>query len=548
MRTALMLLSLLAPAAQAADVPPPAELPAQRVEAGRRIYLEGVLPSGAPLRARREGGAIVSGTDAACVQCHRRTGLGSYEGSQIVPPVIGQALFARFRKPGDRAPRRTAGMKFIDFDYRARPPYDEGTLARALREGVSSSGYVFKYLMPRYELDDEAMAALVAYLRTLAVKPSPGVAPPGLHFATVVAPGVDPTRRKLFLDTLNACFDERNPRIRAAGHDHAASGGRWQLHLWQLEGDPATWNAQLEARYAAQPVFALLSGLGGDHWEPVHGFCADRRLPCLFPNVDVPGGGEDAYNFYLSRGVFLDGGVLARHLADEAAGSGLRRVVQVAGPGRAEALSAQTLRQALEGSPLAVEERPLPAAGESQPPAHGYEDLGAGDVLVLWLRPPELAAFAARLGTPPAGARVFVSRRLLDTDSPPLAPAWREALRMVYPYDAPGRWALRAEFNLKPWLGKHKLPAGDERLQGSVVTACAVLSEALGRTQGLPMRDYLVETIEYLGEASNAPATAPYPRFTLGPTQRAGSKGAYIVRLGGPGSAELLPESDWIVP
>ena len=46
------------------------------IEAGRRIYIEGVLPSGEPLLARREGGVTLAGTQAACGNCHRRSGMG----------------------------------------------------------------------------------------------------------------------------------------------------------------------------------------------------------------------------------------------------------------------------------------------------------------------------------------------------------------------------------------------------------------------------------------------------------------------------------------
>ena len=41
---------------------------------------------------------------------------------------------------------------------------------------------------------------------------------------------------------------------------------------------------------------------------------------------------------------------------------------------------------------------------------------------------------------------------------------------------------------------------------------------------------------------------APFPRFSLGPGQRYGSKGAYIVRFGGPGETRIVRDSDWIVP
>ncbi len=429
--------------------------------------MEGVLPSGAPVSARREGGTVVSGAEAACVLCHRRTGLGSYEGSVIVPPVIGQALFGKFRKAGDRAPRRTAGMKYLDFDFHTRPPYDEESLARALRSGVSTSGYAFRYLMPRYELDEAAMRSLIAYLRTLNASPSPGVEPPYVHFASVVAPGTEGPRRKIFLDTLRTCFDERSPTIRGTGSEHGHDNERAALETARLgvakairvRGRRSSNRGMRRGRcLPCCRVSARISGSRCTNSAPA------QAIPCLFPNTDVPGGGEDFYNFYLSRGVILDAQVLGRYLIDEAGRLGIRRVVQVAGPGRAEAVSATTLREALAPSSLVLEDRPIPGpAGNSEQPArHGFEDLGASDALVLWLREPDLAAFAARLKAPPGGGSVFVSGRLVEPERVPLKEEWRAAARLIYPYDPPGRWALRSGFNLEP-VAEQAQAAGDGR-------------------------------------------------------------------------------------
>jgi len=41
--------------------------------AGESIYRQGILPSGQPLTARREPDLPVSGIDAACTNCHRRS-------------------------------------------------------------------------------------------------------------------------------------------------------------------------------------------------------------------------------------------------------------------------------------------------------------------------------------------------------------------------------------------------------------------------------------------------------------------------------------------
>jgi len=57
------------------------------VEVGEAIYLRGVLASGAPLEGTQSRvGVHLRGADAACVNCHQRSGLGSHEGGSLIPP------------------------------------------------------------------------------------------------------------------------------------------------------------------------------------------------------------------------------------------------------------------------------------------------------------------------------------------------------------------------------------------------------------------------------------------------------------------------------
>jgi cytochrome c553 len=64
------------------------------VDIGESIYRRGELASGAPLLgARRAGSPGIVGADAACINCHRRSGLGSREGTLTIPPLTGEYLF-----------------------------------------------------------------------------------------------------------------------------------------------------------------------------------------------------------------------------------------------------------------------------------------------------------------------------------------------------------------------------------------------------------------------------------------------------------------------
>src|SRR5262249_5769677 len=147
----------------------------------------------------------VKGSDAACISCHRRSGLGVTEGRITIPPIAGPYLFA---------PRGVSleqlGIPLVDTARISHEPYSDAGLARAIREGVDANGRPLNYLMPRYGLDDASMADLIAYLKGLKLSPAPGVTPAVLHFATIVTPDADPVKRDGMLAVMQQYFVDKN--------------------------------------------------------------------------------------------------------------------------------------------------------------------------------------------------------------------------------------------------------------------------------------------------------------------------------------------------
>lgn len=510
---------------------------ADAVETGRRIYREGVLAGGDRLTATRAGGGRVSGPAAACIQCHRRSGFGQSEASVVVPPVTGPALFEN-KRLDEVKPRRSRMVTFEDHGHRTRPPYDAAALVRAIREGVSAAGKPLHPLMPRYEIGDADAGALVAFLRSLSSTPSPGLDGEGLHFATVVAPGQPPARREGMLGVLQACFADYHPPGKQITP--------WRLHVWELSGAQATWKAQLEERLASRPVFALVSGLGGGAWKPVHDFCESERLPCLFPNVDVPGSTtESDYNFYFSRGVLLEADVAAEVFRRQHGSAGLRRLVQIVSADQAGIAAAELMRSRIAAAYPLVEQVTikLDAAAAWQ---RQLEQVRAGDALALWLRGDALRDLAG--SSPPPASLILASGSLGGGERTPLPRPWRAVVHMIYPIDAPPRREVRMSRNLRPWLTDKGI-VGDEALLGNTLAACNLLNETMGRARGAMHRDFLVDLLEsYPSGMGNAPAPQAYPRFSLGPGQRYSSKGAYVVRFAGDQLDRVEPVYDWIVP
>jgi hypothetical protein len=150
---------------------------------GQHIYRDGLNAAGEPVKGQREPGMQLTGSTAACVNCHRRSGLGMTEGRTTIPPIAGMYLFHPRAGSVD-----DLDLPFVPGMRADRDPYTDTTLARAIREGIGADGRPLSYLMPRYELDDAQMGSLIAYLKGLSAGTVPGVTGSVLHFATIITP------------------------------------------------------------------------------------------------------------------------------------------------------------------------------------------------------------------------------------------------------------------------------------------------------------------------------------------------------------------------
>jgi len=551
---------LLAPrdgrAAVAAPAPALTAADAALVRAGEAIYLRGELPSGARLRGLRENSVPgVSGTEAACVNCHRHSGLGSTHqsiglngkasGNQI-PPIAGRYLFE------GNAGHAEANLPYVDGMRSNRSPYTPATLARALSEGIDADGRPLGSLMPRFQLGDADIAALTAYLNTLYPAHVPGVTATVLHFATIITPEVDPARRAAMLEVMDKYFAERNSRQMVPSAPMRASGktqyGRsmfmvhrqWQLHVWDLTGPPATWGAQLDQFLAREPVLAVISGLGRD-WTPVHQFCEHQRLACLFPNAEVPADTpDDFFELYLSRGVLLEADLIGDSLLSSVSGASVKSVHQVYRAGDSGEAAAHALTRSLRDKGITVHESVL-APGEADPSA-ALRSSAHDDALVLWLRPPDLAALGDAAVAPPV---VYISGVMGGLERAPLPVQWRARTRMAYPFDLPQKRVVRVDYPLG-WFRIRHIAIVDEQMQADTYLACGLVSEALNEMVDTFYGPYLIEELQSMVE--HRIVTGYYPRLTLAENQHFASKGGYVVQFANATGDALLAVRDWTVP
>jgi Periplasmic binding protein/Cytochrome c len=517
---------------------------------GQRIYRDGILPSGAALRATVQQGVVLSGADAACAKCHRRSGLGGSEGQNAIRPIAGRLLFSRPELSG--SPRVRALYRVND----ARPSYTVASLARALRKGVDPAGRKLDPLMPRYALGDAEIAQLASYLQGLSVEPAAGVTDSEIHFATIIAPGVSPLRTQAMLDVLRAFFRDKNGGTRQEGRRKAVGTEqmyrvyrKWVLHEWQLSGPAETWHEQLAAHYRQQPVFAVLSGIGAGSWRPVHEFCERAELPCVFPNVDYPELADKGYaTLYFSRGVALEAEVLARHLAESGQAGRAGRIVQVFRDNAAGRVPAQTLRAALQRRGIHdVTDRPLPGGPVSGAFCSQLFSESGAEVLILWLGDDDLGTLHGQCNAPPSGMEnIYLSGSLIERPGNLLlSDSWLHRVRMVYPFELAERRAQRLS-RLKYWLASRNIPQLDERIQSGAYFAVTIAGDALSLMGDNFSRDYFIERVEQMTE--NSLSSSVYPHLSLAAGQRFASRGSYVARFTEDGKRMLVPASEWIVP
>ncbi len=541
--TLLALMTCLAGLALAADSD--SELPQGDPNAGEHFYLYGITATGDSVPVTLRGDVQSTSETFACAACHRPSGFGGSEGGEYVP-IITQPVLYNERRP-DRQRRNREFMKLFkdthssSFDARVRmprmrPAYSDDSLAAAIQHGIDPAGQSLSESMPRYQFDQQSMADLIAYLKTLSVAASPGVTADTLHLATIVSAGVDQNQRDALINTLQTFAQWYNddilgqqahpgfsPYYRSEFED---SYRNWQLHVWTLKGPRETWRQQLQDYNNQQPVFAVVSGLVDGPWQPVDSFCKDEKLPCVFPITDLPDtdNANRGYAIYFSRGLELEGEVLAKYLGrQDILPEEVRqiRVDQAAGTVPGDAFS-ETLRQYLPT--LRVDTVTVPAAGLAQ----AIAEAPATEVLVIWPGEHIETAIQALNAHAPDAGQIVLPSTALSIAQQQLSLELLDRVRLTYRYEKPSAYHPR-KYRVRAWFGSRRVRLEYPLMQLQAFYAMTQMQYALDGIIGDFYRDYLIEFIEHEAEARLNPGT--YPSLALGPGQRFASKGGYIIEL-----------------
>jgi len=450
------------------------------------------------------------------------------EGDLLVPPITGQALHAgrrlQERVVASMDPRRGRSWNA------SHEPYDFASLVAAVRDGTAVGKRTMSTLMPRYAVTESEVGALEAYLDQLSAHFSPGVADREVHLATVITPEVPAARREVFLKTIRALVELKNSNT-MPGHRHMINAAEmvlnleraWRFDVWELTGPADTWQAQLEQRYQADPVFALVSGLGDAEWAPVQAFAEARHVPLWFPSVPAPPEGVSlgCCGLYFHNGVGLEARVIAESWAQQEPAP--RRVVQwlAAGDALAER-GAAALHAALPAGMQDEQVRLRP--GDLSEVLAG---LRPDDRLVLWLRPERIGALPAMSHWPAS----VVASTLMGGEHAEWPAAWRAKVELVYPYQTTEQRLFQlATFH--SWIENMGLPLADEAMQSELFFSVNYLQFTLSDMLDNVYRDYLLERGENM----------------LHRRERARAEEEYMIRMGGHPPAKRVQAASTYVP
>jgi hypothetical protein len=515
-----------------------------RLEEGRKMYEAGILPSGDLMEATIQGDIQVTGEQVICGACHRRSGMGSMEGQQVVPAVTGNMLFHPLQLPTSKPPATPI----------LRPAYTRESLKVAIRAGVDANGRQLDPLMPRYPLDDESLDILIDYLSTLSTAPSPGVDDQDIHFATIISEGVDPAEKRALLDVMREFFEQKNVETRHETFraEHAPwhkewmfkPYRKWVLHTWELQGERETWPRQLEGLYQKNPVFAVVSGRVTGNWRPIHDFCQSNQIPCLFPTTDLPVISDtDFYSIYMNRGMTLEGEGIATHIEDE--GFAHANIVQVFdGKDERAKTAAESLKTRLQKNPasLSVVDIKMDALADAPNPL----SLAEGTILVVWGDNSVLDKVLAEAGNPEWLGRIYLSTTLYGEDVTDIPEGLAGITYFINPQEMPNKLP-KLILRSTGWLRAKGIYSADhKRIQANAYFALKVTGGALRVIRGYFYRDYFLERVEHMMD--NAPYTSVYPHIGLAPGQRFVSKGFYIAKLSKGSQSKLENITEWSIP
>jgi ABC-type branched-subunit amino acid transport system substrate-binding protein len=473
---------------------------------GKAFYLRGESSSGKEITAF-VGEVDVPASTVPCAGCHGARGEGTTEGGV----TAGNLTWSFLTKP----------YGHLDDGKRKHPAFSESSFIRTMTSGADPAGNKLSVAMPTYQMPQQEMADLIAYLKRIETDADPGVTETSIVLGTLLPEQTALTGLAQSMgDVLRAYIAEVNSR-----------GGIYnrKIELRVMYGDAKSTVANMKHLIDDQQVFAIVSGLTAGADTSVAALSQEKEVPFIGPSTLLPQRSLplNRYVFYLLPGLKEQASTLVKFAAKKAdpKTSRVAIVCPDADFTRQIASSIKAQGKKLGWGPVTEIYYPSGAFNATRHVTE-LKQQGIDTVFLLGAGADTRSLFkdAEAAGWTPA---IYLLGSLVGREITEIVPVkMKDKTFLAFPtIPADVSPAGAAEYHAL--LEKNKLGSNHAAAQASALAAVKILIHGLERCGKDLSRERLVTMLEGLYEFD----TGLMPRITFGPNRRIGVLGAYIVTI-----------------
>jgi ABC-type branched-subunit amino acid transport system substrate-binding protein len=457
-----------------------------------------------------------------CANCHGHDGLGRPEGGAEPSDITWSNLTKSYGH------RHKMG--------REHPAFDEESLAKAIAKRVDPASNPLDLIMPRYEMSEGDMAALIAYIKRLERDLDPGLSDDTIRLGSILpSQGPYGALGQAVAATLRAYFDEVN----AAGGIY---GRKVELKVAEYVGGKDSTAANARRLVEQDRVFAVLGAFTLGMERELFPIFEGGGVPQVGP-VTLFAGHDELQNdsaFFVLSGLSDQARALVDYAALHLDPAPTAVAVVLAQHDIYDDIARAVERQAeRRGWPRPAVVR---VAGGRDGAARRVEELSrSGAEAVFYFGPAEgLPGFAAEAAARDWRPRLLLSGLIAGRQALDLPAAFQGGLFLAYP-NLPRDQSPKGADAFRALHEKHGLPREHLAAQVEAYAAAKVLVEALRRSGRALSRGGLVAALEGLSKFD----TGQTPPVSFGPTRRVGALGAHVVSID-PETKRFLPGATWV--
>lgn len=517
----LLILLCLAPSVAAVHA---ADLTADE-ERGREIYFTGQSPSGAEITAYFGADRIaIPGVTSTCASCHGHDGTGRPE-SGVVPANITWKYLTK--SYGHLHP---SGLE--------HPPFDESSLKDYLRYGDYPGGERGDPAMPLYDMSDQDLKDLLAFMNRLGGNISPGVRDHSIRIGTLLPLSGPLASMGTAMRAILAAY------LSKLNQEGGIHGRRLELVVLDSAAERHPGSGPLEDWLAQEDPFVLVSPFAPALEADLQAVCEKNALPCLGPFTLYPveNHARNRNLFYLEGGLAAQVRALIGYAGQYFGGSRIKAAVLY--PEREVltdiVVSAATSARRAGWADLLKRGYPEQAF-DPVPLVASMKREGVNLLVFLGVEHEARALLAAARNAdwrPRVLAAGVLSGRLLS--DPP--PGFSKRIFLAYPTLPRDRqsWALK---ELSDLMHSYHLPADHLQVTISAYVAAKVMVHALrlaGRNLDQPKFVSVLEKLYHFESGLSPP-------ISYSANRRVGVSGSYILAPGGGAAGQSEgPVATWI--